>query len=123
LAGGLNTAVTAAVLALLALVIDARLAYTIVFAGGVVLAAFLADRFVFGVDLSRGDLIAYALVYVGAYAVGLGAVEAMARAGWPGWMSGAVVVVTAPLTFLGGVIIARRRQARPIGTATASGDG
>jgi putative flippase GtrA len=106
--------VTAAALAGLSLVIDPRLAYTAVFAAGIVLAAVMADRFVYGVRLTRSDLAAYAAVYVGAYLIGLAAVQGLRSLGLPAWTSAGVVVVTAPLTFAGGLVIARRRSRRAV---------
>jgi putative flippase GtrA len=108
-AGGFNTVVTAAALTGLSLVIDPRIAYAIVFAAGIGLSVFLADRFVYGVKMSRGDMAAYAVLYVATFGIGLGCLQVMRTWGWPDFASGAVVLVTAPLTFVGGLIITRRR--------------
>ncbi|WP_102510179.1 GtrA family protein [Sanguibacter massiliensis] len=104
-AGGANTAITALALAGLSLVIDPRLAYTLVFAGGVVLSTYLADRYVFGVAMSRAAVAAYIAMYVVVYGIGLLVVDRIGTLGLPDWASSAVVVVTAPLTFVGGRII------------------
>lgn len=108
LAGGLNTLVTGALLSLLAVVLDPRLAYTIVFAAGIVLATVLADRFVYGVRMNRPAVAAYVGLYVAVYLVGLLVIHVARVAGAPPATSGLVVVVTAPLTFLGGRVITGR---------------
>lgn len=108
-AGIANTLITATLLSLLSLWIDQRLAYSIVFALGIVLSTVLAGHFVFGTGLTRGRTIIFVLVYLGIYLVGLGATMLMMRAGAPAWAAGFVVVVTAPLGFLGGSLIFRER--------------
>ena len=108
LVGGLNTAVTAGCLAVLATFIDPRLAYTIVFAAGVAFATVMADRFVFGVRLGAKGMLAYAATYLAVYLVGLGVVALIERSGLPSSAAALVVVVTAPLNFLAGRLIARR---------------
>jgi len=105
LAGGANTVVTAGLLALLSLVIDPKVAYTIVFAMGIVVSTYLADRFVFGVRMTRWAVIAYVAMYVAVYLVGLLVIQRLVADGLPDASSGLVVVVTAPLTFLGGRFI------------------
>jgi putative flippase GtrA len=122
LAGGFNTAVTMVALTGLSLIIDPRLAYAIVFAGGIALSTVLADRFVYGVKMSRGDLAAYVVVYVVVFAIGLGCIQLMREWGWPDFTSGAVVLVTAPLTFAGGLVITRRRGSRASGEPRELGD-
>lgn len=107
-AGGFNTLVTAALLSLLALMLDPRLAYTLVFAAGVVLSTVLADRFVFGVRMNRAAVQAYVALYLGVYLVGLLVIHLASGAGAPPAASGLVVVVTAPLTFLGGRLVTGR---------------
>ena len=52
LVGGANTAVTFVALALLAMVIDPALAYTIVFAAGLAFTTVMTGRFVFSADPS-----------------------------------------------------------------------
>jgi len=107
-AGGLNTLATGVALSLLAQVIDPRLAYTIVFALGIVLAVVLAGGFVFGVRLTPRLVVRYVAMYVAVYLVGLAAVAFAVGAGMPEAWSGLVVFVTAPLTFLGGRLVLAR---------------
>jgi putative flippase GtrA len=104
-AGGANTAVTAIALTLLASVIAPWLAYTIVFALGIVIAVALAGGFVFGVKMTRRLALAYSAMYVVVYLVGLAALAVARALGLPDAWSGAVVLVTAPLTFIGGRIL------------------
>jgi putative flippase GtrA len=108
LVGGLNTAVTAGCLAVLANFIDPRLAYTIVFVAGVAFATVMADRFVFGVRLGAKGMLAYAATYLAVYLIGLGVVALIDHSGLPSSASALVVLVTAPLNFLAGRLIARR---------------
>jgi putative flippase GtrA len=108
IAGGANTLITAGLLALLSLVIDPRLAYTIVFAGGIVLSTVLADRYVYGVRMNRAAVVAYVTLYLLVYLVGLLAVHLWTAAGHPEAATSLVVVITAPLTFLGGRLITGR---------------
>jgi putative flippase GtrA len=122
LAGGANTLVTAGLLALLSLVIDPRLAYTIVFAGGVVLSTVLADRFVYGVRMDRAARVAYVSLYLVVYLIGLLAVHLWTTAGYPEAATSLVVVVTAPLTFLGGRLITGRLHRARTGDARATAD-
>lgn len=105
IAGGLNTLVTGALLSVLATLIHPFLAYTIVFAAGIVLSTYLAGAFVFRVKMSRRHVIAYVLLYVAVYLVGLGAVALAVRMGLDEAYTGLVVLVTAPLTFLGGRLL------------------
>lgn len=120
IAGGANTLVTGALLTLLSLVIDPKLAYTIVFAAGIAFSTYLADRFVYGVRMGRRAMGAYVAMYVVVYLIGLAVIRWLGAAGLPDAASGLVVVVTAPLTFLGGRLITsvahRSRTASPAAT-------
>lgn len=120
-AGGFNTLVTGLLLSWLATLIDPRIAYTIVFAIGVGIAVGTAGRFVFGVRLTRRLVVLYVAMYLTVYLVGLGVVALATAAGMPPEWSGLVVLVTAPLTFLGGrVLLARRTADRPVPEGIAS---
>lgn len=112
-AGGLNTAVTGVALSLLARVIDPRLAYTIVFGLGVALAVAMAGGFVFGVRMTPRLAALYVLMYLTVYLIGLGAVTLAVREGLPDSWSGLVVLVTAPLTFVGGRLLLVGRVRTP----------
>ncbi len=105
LAGGANTLVTATALTLLSLVIDPRVAYSVVFALGIALSTVLANRFVYGIRMNSRTVAAYVAMYVVVYLVGLAALSAARHAGLPEAASGLVVVVTAPLTFVGGRLL------------------
>lgn len=118
LAGGANTVVTAALLAGLSMLIDPRLAYTLVFAAGIALSTVLADRFVYGVRMNRAAVVAYVGLYLAVYAVGLVAIHLWTAAGRPEAGSALVVVITAPLTFLGGrLITGRLHRSRTVATS------
>jgi putative flippase GtrA len=111
LAGGLNTLVTGVALSFLARVIDPRVAYTIVFIAGIALAVALAGGFVFGVRMTPRLTALYVAMYLVVYAIGLLVVALAAAAGLPDYGSGLVVLVTAPLTFIGGRVLLTRRSA------------
>lgn len=112
LAGGLNTLVTGLALTALSLVVDPRLAYTLVFLAGIALSAMLARSFVYGVRMGRAAMTAYVVMYLVVFAIGLAAVASARDAGLPEAWTGLVVLVTAPLTFLGGRLIALRDDRR-----------
>lgn len=118
IAGGVNTLVTGLALSWLATVIDPRLAYTIVFALGIGIAVATAGGFVFGVRMTPRLAARYVAMYLTVYLIGLGAVALASAAGMPREWSGLVVLVTAPLTFLGGRLLLARRSAQsaPEGT-------
>ncbi len=109
-AGGLNTLATGLLLSWLATVVDPRLAYTIVFGIGVGIAVGTAGRFVFGVRLTRGLALLYVAMYLATYAIGLAVIAIASSAGMPPGWSGLVVLVTAPLTFVGGRLLLIRTR-------------
>jgi hypothetical protein len=94
-------------LSLLARVIQPTLAYTIVFAAGVVFAVGMAGGFIFGVRPTRRMIVLYTLLYLAVFLIGLAAVAIATAAGLPHGYSGLVVLITAPLTFLGGRLLFR----------------
>lgn len=106
-AGLFNTAITGVALSLLAIVIDPRVAYAVVFVAGTWLATWLADRYVYGVDMSRHVKLTYAAMYAVVFLVGLAALVVAHAQGLPNSWSGAVVLVTAPTSFLLGRLITR----------------
>lgn len=121
-AGGTNTLVTGLALTVLARVMDPRVAYTLVFAVGIGIAVAMAGGFVFGVRLTMRLGLEYAAMYVVVYLVGLAVVALGLSVGMPDEWSGGVVLVTAPLTFLGGRLLMARpsRTSRTPHVATAS---
>jgi putative flippase GtrA len=104
-AGGFNTVVTGLLLSFLARLMDPPLAYTLVFALGIVIAVTTAGGFIFGVRLTRRLVVRYVTMYVAVYLVGLAAVALAVGAGMPREWSGLVVLITAPLTFIGGRLL------------------
>jgi putative flippase GtrA len=113
--GGSNTAVTFVLLALLAHLIDHSLAYTIVFALGVAYTVVLSGRYVFASHPTARRTTAFVCWYLGVYVIGLGVIHIadlhQHRSGLV--VALATVIVTAPLTFLGGRLIYRDRTAAP----------
>ena len=110
LVGGSNTAVTFVLLAVLAQFIDRRVAFTLVFAAGIVYTTALTGRFVFSAAGSRARTAAFVLWYLGVYLIGLLVVHVIDG---DGERSGilvalAAVCVTAPLGFLGGRLVYHR---------------
>jgi putative flippase GtrA len=108
--GGVNTAVTAAAFYLLALVLPAWLAFTIVYAAGIVFVALTTPRYVFRSSASWPRRLALALWYVAVYVVGLGVVSFLS------WLDApelvvvtGTVCVTAPLSFLGARLLVSER--------------
>lgn len=119
-AGGLNTLVTGVALTVLAQLIDPRVAYTVVFVAGVAFAVAMAGGFVFGVRMTRRLASLYVLMYLAVYLVGLAVVAVAVRAGLPESWSGLVVLVTAPLTFVGGrLLLTRGHRAAPAERTTS----
>ena len=107
LVGAANTLVTAALLAVLALVIDPGVAYTIVYLLGLAFTAVMTNRYVFSAARSWRRMALFVAWYLGVYVVGLGVVHVLA--GEHRWaplpMALATVAVTAPLSFIGGRLI------------------
>ena len=108
--GGVNTGVTAGAFYLLALVLPAWLAFTIVYVAGIVFVALTTPRFVFRSAASWPRRLALALWYVGVYVVGLGVVAFLS------WLDApqlvvviGTVCVTAPLSFLGARLLVSER--------------
>lgn len=100
-AGGLNTIVTGVALSLLAGWLDPRLAYLLVYLGGITVASILVSRFVFRSPLTRSRALAFGLMYLIVFGVGLLTLQFALHQGLPRRLSGLVVLVTAPLSYLG----------------------
>jgi putative flippase GtrA len=101
--GGINTAITAAAFYLLALVLPATVAFTLVYAAGIAFVALTTPRFVFRSAAPWPRRLALAAWYVVVYIVGLLVVTILES----GLDASRVVVVlgtvlvTAPLGFVG----------------------
>ncbi len=104
-AGGANTLVTGAALSLLSFVMDARIAYAIVFVLGIGLSLFLSGKFVFRRRITWQRTVGYVVMYLVVFAIGLGILHLALTAGLPPAWAGAVALVTAPLSFVGGRIL------------------
>jgi putative flippase GtrA len=112
LAGGINTVLTGALLSVLARIINPSLAYALVFAAGLVLSTFLAGSFVFRAKMSGRHVIAYVALYAAVFVIGLVVLRTAIRLGMAEGASGLVVLVTAPLTFLGARLLFLRLDAQ-----------
>jgi len=102
--GGANTLITYLIFILLGLVMPAWLAYTIAFAAGLAWVVFGSSRFVFMGDHGTRRLLLFAAWYLVIYAIGRVIIYFIAPADFVGLLlaSLAVLVVTTPLTFIGG---------------------
>lgn len=109
-AGGLNTALTLSIYWLLLRVTDYRIAYTASYVLGVAASYLLNSLFVFGTRPAIRSALAFPLVYVAQYIIGLGAlwlwVEGLHLP--QAWGVLAVVVVTMPMTFVLSRFVLRR---------------
>lgn len=106
LVGGSNTAVTGVCLWFLASVIDPQVAYSIVFAAGIIYSTALTSRYVFSAKTSPPRMAAYVFWYLGVYAVGLVLVRMLDHHGEsPLVLAVVTVVITAPLSFVGAMLI------------------
>lgn len=132
LVGGSNTLVTLILFVVLQQWLPASVAYSIVFAAGLVYTTVLTSTVVFGARLQWRTGALYIGWYLLVYAVGLGAIQVLQAAWDPSALVTSVVVlgVTAPLNFLGGRLVFRPRDdasdaspdapatdARPVGAA------
>jgi putative flippase GtrA len=122
LVGGANTAVTVVLLALLARVIDPRIAYTIVYVVGLVFTTVMTNRYVFSADRSWVRMALFVGWYLAVYCVGLLVVRFLDGDHQWGALPLALVTVacTAPLSFLGGRLIfaSGSRSSTPVQEAT-----
>lgn len=112
--GACNTAVTWALLAVLARYVDSRLAYTVVFVIGLAFTTVATGRYVFaGAARSPRRTMMFVAWYVMVYVLGLLVVGALARRGLPPEIIAlGAVAVTAPGGFLGGRLVFRPPPAR-----------
>lgn len=102
LAGGFNTAITYLVYLGALQVVPYRFAYTASFALGIVLGYAINTWFVFKVPWSWPKMLAYPLVYLMQYVVGLLVLSLLVEHGWVDKRVAPllVVIVTLPLTFV-----------------------
>ena len=119
LLGGANTAVTTVAFYVLALVLPARVAFTLVYVAGLAFVVLATPRYVFRAHASWRRRLLLALWYLGTYLVGIGVISLLSS----GLDAPRIVVVlgtvalTAPLSFLGARLLvgsaATPRPARP----------
>lgn len=111
--GGANTLVTYVIFILLGLLMPPSLAYTIAFAAGLAWVVFGSSRFVFKGNHGARRLLLFAAWYLVIYAIGRVIIHFIAPVDFVGLLlaSLAVLVVTTPLTFIGGrYVFALRKQ-------------
>lgn len=119
LLGGANTAVTYGLFVLLAHVLPAQLAYTLVFGLGVVLSVFLTGTLVFGAERTLRRSALYACWYLVVYGVGSATLHLLGRLGVDRALlvGVGVLAVTTPLNYLGGRLLFRSTRLAPEATA------
>jgi len=111
LVGVANTALTGALLLVLATQLDLALAYTIVYVSGVAFSTTLTASFVFRSQLSIGKATRFVVWYVCVYLLGVSVIELGAGL----WHAShiltfvTVLAITVPLNFLGGNLVFRSR--------------
>jgi putative flippase GtrA len=107
--GGSNTLITYAIFVALGLVIDPGLAFTIAFVVGLVWVTFGSSRFVFRGGSSLKRIVVFLGWYLFIYAIGRLIVHFIDPQGIAALLltSLAVLIVTTPLTFIGGRLIFR----------------
>lgn len=103
-AGGVNTAATFALYAVLLRFVPYLVAYSVSYAVGILLSYALAVGFVFRKRASLVSFLRYPLVYVLQYLVGAGVLWTCVEGlGWRAeWGMVASVIVSVPVTFLAG---------------------
>lgn len=111
LMGGANTIVTTLAFYVLAAVLPARIAFTLVYVAGLAFVVIVTPAYVFGSRTSAVRRLLLALWYVGTYLVGIGVISLLTSSVSA---SRAVVVVgtvavTAPLGFVGARLLVVRR--------------
>ena len=109
LLGGINTALTAGAFYLLAWVLPARAAFTVVYVAGLAFVMVTTPRYVFGSRATWAKRLLLGAWYVGVYVIGLGAVSLLSWIDAPRLLVVlGTVAVTAPLSFLGARVIVGR---------------
>ncbi|HEY4620924.1 MAG TPA: hypothetical protein VIG93_04425 [Gaiellaceae bacterium] len=107
--GGVNTAVTTVLFYGLALVVPPRVAFTLVYVGGLAFVTMATPKYVFRVRARASRLALLAVWYVGIYLVGLAVVSGLdAISDSRAVIVLGTVLVTAPLGFAGGRLLVGR---------------
>lgn len=124
LLGGANTLITGVLLAVLMRVLAPPVAYTVVFVAGLVGTTLLTGRVVFRARLTWRRGIAFVAIYVAIYVWGRVVIEAAPSilGESPNLLAAAVIVATAPLSFLGGRYVFERRREHRLRTPDDSTD-
>jgi putative flippase GtrA len=109
--GGTNTLATGVAFYLVALVLAAKIAFSLVYVAGLTFTVLVTPRYVFGVRSSRARRLLLALWYFGTYLVGIGVISLLKDVVDTRRIVVVVgtVMVTAPLSFLGGRLLVAGR--------------
>jgi putative flippase GtrA len=114
--GGINTAVTYALLVAALHWLHYAVAYTLVYLAGIGLAYWLQSRFVFRVPLAWRKALRFPLVYVAQYLLGLVALALLSR--WTDLPPSRSALVVVALTVPAGFVLSRLLLApRPAGSS------
>jgi putative flippase GtrA len=108
--GGTNTLATGVAFYLLAVVLPARIAFTLVYVAGLTFSVLVTPRYVFGARSSHARRLLLALWYFGTYLVGIGVISLLTGpfdAPRPVVVVG-TIAVTAPLSFVGARLLVGR---------------
>ena len=114
ISGGMNTAATYAVYLVLLRFVDYKLAYTIAYLFGIVLAFFINRLFVFRTHRGWRSMVMFPFVYLAQYLVSLGVVWVWVERLhlWKEAAPLVAIVITIPMTFvLSRLVFGRTREA------------
>jgi len=113
IAGAANTAATYVIYLLALQVVPYRVAYTIAYALGIVLAYALNTRFVFRTPWRWKTLLAYPMVYLLQYGLGVACLTVLVERHWvsPELAPLLVVAITLPVTFVASRLLIKGKSA------------
>lgn len=113
--GGTNTLITYAIFVGLGLLIPAWVAYTVAFSLGLAWTTLGASRFVFRANRSLKRILLFLVWYLMVFGVGQLLIRLVNPVGFLGLVltSLIVLIVTTPITFVGGRLIFGARQGDP----------
>jgi len=113
IAGAANTAATYIIYLLALQIVPYRIAYTIAYALGIVLAYALNTRFVFRTPWRWKTLLAYPMVYLLQYGLGVACLSLLVERQWvsPELAPLLVVAITLPVTFVASRLLIKGKSA------------
>ena len=104
-------------ISVLARIIDPRVAYVIAYTLALFTAAWLVSKFVFRARLTGVRAVKFGVLYVSVFLIGLLALQIALSVGLSRNLSGGVILVTAPLSFLGSRLIFPSDETSPAAAA------